>query len=96
MVLSRTVGIDPPVTVVAPPAKPSANATLRSFFVLKYWAPSVVRDVRVGLNVNDAVPLTSPVYWKKVVRSSCLNPVLMVAKFTQSSRTHRSVSNRLA
>ena len=96
VVLSRTVGIAPPVTVVAPPARFSASATLRSFLVLKYWAPTVVRDVRVGLSVNDAVPLTSSVYWKNVVRSSCLKPVLTVAKFTQSSRIQRSVSIRLA
>src|SRR5207249_10887973 len=64
VVLSRTVGMAAPVTVVAPPARFSPSATLRSFLVLKYCPPRVVRDVSVGLRVNDAVPLTSSVYWK--------------------------------
>ena len=56
--------------------------------------PRVVREESVGVSWNVAVPLASPVYEKKFVRLSVLNPVLTVPKSTHSSRRQRSVSSR--
>src|SRR5881628_1937534 len=95
-VTSETRGTAPASTVVPPGDRFSANAPFRSNTVFRYWRPALVRDEIFGVSWNVAVPLASAVYEKKFVRLSVLNPVLIVAKSTHSSRRHRSVSIRCA
>ena len=79
---SATCGMAPAVIVVAPGGSPSAKARFWSLTLLKNWTPAVVRETRLGASRKFAAAFPSAVYWKKLVRLSCLKPVLRVEKLT--------------